>query len=195
MINSTKIFPETCNTTRFSIIGVPPKDRAIFALAAIPKIIGTGVKISFDKIKIEDGTMQMAYTANHGAVSCNGISLQEVEVCEETPIQTQQDFQKAFNKAHRPTILNEMQKRYGAGSLIASWFKNPTYTFNGPLRELIRGEITTLVYQPELYSESNLFWYLFRLVLLSQQRILYMYFYGQHYMLTTLVLYLKDLTF
>ena len=140
MINSTKIFPETCNTTRCSIIGVPPKDRAIFALAAIPKIIETGVKISFDKIKIEDGTMQMAYTANRGAVSCNGITLQEVEMCEETPIQTQQDLQKAFNKAHRPTILNEMQRRYGAGSLIASWFKNRTYTFNGPLGELIRGE-------------------------------------------------------
>ena len=140
IMNHTKLFPECCNTTRCSIIGLPPKDRAIFALSAIPKIIETGVKTSFDNIKTEDGTMQMAYTANRGAVSCNGITLQEVEMCEEQSIQTQQDLEKAFNKTHRPTVLNQMQRKYGAGSLIASWFKNRTYTFNGPLGEMIRGE-------------------------------------------------------
>jgi len=55
-------FPEICNDSKCNFIGKPPNDRAIFALESIPKIVETVVKTSFDAVKKEDGTMQMAYT-------------------------------------------------------------------------------------------------------------------------------------
>ena len=85
MIQHTDHFPSVFKTSRCSIIGKPPKERAIFALAPIPKIIETIIKISFDDLKVEDGTFQMAYTKNRGTGCCNLITLQEVEMSDVTP--------------------------------------------------------------------------------------------------------------
>ena len=122
-------FPEVCNKTKCSFIGRPPKERGIFALDSFPKILETGVKQSFDNIKKEDGTIQCAYTANRGTLLCNLITLQEIELCNEPTIQCQLDLQKAFNRCDRKTMVREAQRKYGAGKLINSWFKNRTYSF------------------------------------------------------------------
>ena len=82
----------------------------------------------------------MAYTNGRGAVSCNAITLQQIELASEPTLQSQQDLQKAFNTANRRTILMEMQRKYGAGKLIASWFKNRVYIFKSTLGEWVRGQ-------------------------------------------------------
>ena len=133
-------FPEICNDSKCNFIGKPPNDRAIFALESIPKIVETVVKTSFDAVKKEDGTMQMAYTKNRGTVSCNAITLQEIELCCEPTLQNQQDLKKAFNRTDRKTVVQEAQRKFGAGKLIKSWFKNRTYRFDGPSGTLINGQ-------------------------------------------------------
>ena len=128
MMQKADHFPEICNRSKCTFIGCAPKDRAIFSLESIPKIIETVVKQAFDEVKKEDGTMQIAYTANRGTVSCNLITLEHVELCEEPSLQNQQDLKKAFYRCDRETVVNEAQRKYGAGKLIKSWFKNRTYT-------------------------------------------------------------------
>jgi len=133
-------FPEVCNKTKCSFIGRPPKERGIFALDSFPKILETAVKQSFDEIKKEDGTFQCAYTANRGTLLCNLITLQEIELCDEPTIQCQLDLQKAFNRCDRKTMVREAQRKFGAGKLINSWFKNRTYSFASKHGSEIRGE-------------------------------------------------------
>ena len=136
MIQKADHFPKIFKTSRCSIIGKPPKDRAIFALAPIPKIIETVIKKSFDDLKVEDGTIQMAYTKNRGTACCNLITLQEVEMCQEPTIQTLQDLVKAFNSTKHETIIEEAEKQFGAGKLISSWLTNRSYTFkHGPVNQ------------------------------------------------------------
>ena len=55
------------------------KDRAIFALGPMPKIIETILKLGIDEAKKKDNTDQMAYTKDRGTVLCNAITLQKIE--------------------------------------------------------------------------------------------------------------------
>ena len=139
LIQKTDYFPSVFKTSRCSIIGKPPKERAIFALAPIPKILETIIKDAFDELKTEDGTFQMAYTKNRGTTSCNVITLQEVEMSDEPCLQTQQDLVKAFNSTKHETIIEQAQAKFGAGKLISSWITNRTYTFESPLLTETRG--------------------------------------------------------
>ena len=106
MMQSADHFPEICNRSRCTFIGKSPKDRAIFSLETVPKLVETIVKKSFDDVKKEDGTMQMAYTKDRGTVSCNAVTLQHVELCEEPTIQNQQDLKKEFYRFDRETVEN-----------------------------------------------------------------------------------------
>ena len=139
MIQKTDHFPSIFKTSRCSIIGKPPKERAIFALAPIPKIIETIIKISFDDRKIEDGTFQMAYTKHRGTGCCNLITLQEVEMSDEPCIQTLQDLVKAFNSTKHETIIEQAELKFGAGKLISSWLTNRSYSFNDGTKTQTRG--------------------------------------------------------
>ena len=139
MIQRTDHFPSAFKTSRCSIIGKPPKERAIFALAPIPKIIETIIKISFDDLKVEDGTFQMAYTKNRGTGCCNLITLQEVEMSDEPSLQTLQDLVKAFNSTKHETIIEQAQSKFGAGKLISSWLTNRSYTFAHESKNQTRG--------------------------------------------------------
>ena len=139
IMNKTRTFPTCCNVSNCRFIGLGSKERAIFSLNPVPKIVETIAKASFDKLKTEDGTHQMAYTKNRGCTSCNALTLQFVEMCNEPSLHSQQDLEKAFNKAAREIILREMQRKYGAGDFIASWFKNRVYTFRTSFGELTRG--------------------------------------------------------
>ena len=62
MIETADYFPEICNTSKYTFIGKPPKDRGIFSLTPIPKILESVIKNAFDELKDEDGTFQTAYT-------------------------------------------------------------------------------------------------------------------------------------
>ena len=84
--------------------------------------------------------MQIAYTANRGTVSCNLITLEHVELCEEPSLQNQQDLKKAFYRCDRETVVNEAQRKYDAGKLIKYWFKNRTYTHVSNFETQIRGQ-------------------------------------------------------
>ena len=140
MIQKTDHFPRIFKTSKCSIIGQSPKERAIFALSPIPKILETVIKLSFDKLKVEDGTFQMAYTKDRGTASCNLITLQEVEMSKEPTIQTLQDLVKAFNSTKHETIIEQAETKFGAGKLISSWLTNRSYTYDfGNFRE-IRGQ-------------------------------------------------------
>lgn len=139
MIQKTDHFPAVFKTSRCSIIGKPPKERAIFALAPIPKIIETIIKKSFDDLKVEDGTFQMAYTKNRGTGCCNLITLQEVEMNNEPTLQTLQDLVKAFNSTKHETIIEEAESKFGAGKLISSWLTNRSYTFTNGSTSSTRG--------------------------------------------------------
>jgi len=139
MMDIVKVFPESANTSNCHIIGKPPKERVIFALEAIPKILENIAKASLDDIKQEDGTFQMAYTTDRGCVSCNVLTLQYVEMCNEPTLHSQQDLKKAFNRACRETIINEAQRKFGAGKLFKSWFLNRTYKYTSKFGTIVRG--------------------------------------------------------
>jgi len=139
MMDIVKVFPESANTSNCHIIGNPPKERVIFALEAIPKILENIAKASLDDIKKEDGTFQMAYTTDRGCVSCNVLTLQYVEMCNEPTLHSQQDLKKAFNRACRETIINEAQRKFGAGKLFKSWFLNRTYKYTSKFGTIVRG--------------------------------------------------------
>ena len=138
-IQKTDHFPQVLKTSRCTIIGKAPKERAIFALSPLPKIVETMIKLAFDELKVEDGTIQMAYTKDRGTTACNGITLQEVELSDEPCVQTQQDLKKAFNSTKHETIITEAQSKFGAGKLISSWLKGRSYTFETSLVQQIRG--------------------------------------------------------
>ena len=140
LIQKTDHFPQIFKTSKCSIIGSPPKERAIFALAPMPKIIETVIKMAFDDMKSEDGTYQMAYTKDRGTACCNLITLQEVEMCNEPTVQTLQDIVKAFNSTKHETIICEAEKKYGAGKLISSWLTNRSYTFEYGSSKQTRGK-------------------------------------------------------
>jgi len=91
-------------------------------------------------LKIEDGTYQMAYTKKRGTTSCNAITLQEVEMCNEPTIQTQQDIKKAFNSTNHETIIKEGERLYGAGKLLGAWLTNRSYTFTSKDISVTRGK-------------------------------------------------------
>ena len=130
MMDIVKMFPQICSTSNAHIIGKPPKERVIFALESIPKILENITKDSFEELKREDGTYQMAYTRNRGCVFCNVMTLQFVEMCEEPTLHSLQDLKKAFNRACRETIIQEAQRKFGAGKLSKSWFLNRTYKYS-----------------------------------------------------------------
>ena len=53
-------------------------------------------------------------------MSCNLITLEHVdlvELCEEPSLQNQQDLKKAFYRCDRETVVNEAQRKYGAGEI------------------------------------------------------------------------------
>ena len=139
MMDIVKEFPESCNNSNCHIIGRTPKERIIFSLEAIPKILENVSKNAFDEIKIEDGTYQMAYTKDRGCVSCNVMTLQYIEMCNEPTLHSLQDLKKAFNRACRETIINEAQKKFGAGQFFKSWFLNRTYQYSSEFGTIVRG--------------------------------------------------------
>merc|ERR1712002_1227107 len=81
----------------------------------------------------------MAYTRNRGCVSCNVMTLQFIEMCEEPTLHSLQDLKKAFNRACRETIVQEAQRKFGAGKLFKSWFLNRTYKYTSQFGTMIRG--------------------------------------------------------
>ena len=130
MIYLNQFFPKNLRESACQFIGQPPKDRAIFSMDFVPKLVEIVVKKAFDLIKVEDGTFQMAYTPKRGCVATNAKTLMEVELCGEQVIQTQQDMVKAFNYVPRDVVCEEAERLFGAGKLFESWFKDQTSFIN-----------------------------------------------------------------
>ena len=136
MIYLNQFFPKNLRESACQFIGQPPKDRAIFSMDFVPKLVEIVVKNAFDMIKVEDGTFQMAYTPKRGCVATNAKTLMEVELCGEQVIQTQQDMVKAFNYVPRDVVCEEAERLFGAGKLFESWFTDQTFTYeSGGLKE------------------------------------------------------------
>jgi len=129
MVYLNQFYPKNLRESACQFIGVPPKDRAIFSMDFIPKLVEEVIKKAFDVIKVEDGTLQMAYTPERGCVATNAKTLQEVEMSDEQVIQTQQDMVKAFNYVPRDVVCAEAERLFGAGKLFESWFKEQTFTY------------------------------------------------------------------
>ena len=116
--------------------------RAIFSLGAMPKIIerlfynAFQQNIKSDYIKKGD-PLQMAYEVGRGVVSCNAITLVEVEKSLKNgkpAIQVYMDLKKAFNRVNRYTAIKQIHKICGAGKLVASWFKDRVYKYRDEIR-------------------------------------------------------------
>ena len=104
-------------------------DRVIFSLSAIPKIIEKIFKEGLDKSKTDDGSYQMAYTADRGVVLNNAVTLQRVERAKEPVFQALKDLKKAFYTSNAETCIREAEKKFGAGKLVKSWFQNRRYFY------------------------------------------------------------------
>ena len=133
--------PKRYRTSKATVI---PK-RAIFSLSAMPKIIERLFYNAFQHcVKLGYGKngdpLQMAYESGRGVVSCNAITLSEIEksliIDEKSVIQIYMDLKKAFNKINRHTALMQAQKICGAGKILSSWFKDRIYTYKGQTRGL-----------------------------------------------------------
>ena len=136
LIGYSNYFPKILRRSKLTQL----PNRHIYSLEALPKICEKILHESLERCleiyyeKYED-PLQMAYEKGRGCESCNAISLTVIEKSllhdKKSCIQVYIDLKKAFNRANRQTILNEVQKIAGAGSLMKSWFEDRSYTFDG----------------------------------------------------------------
>ena len=140
LMSLTHYWPLILRTSKMTFI----PGRSIFSLKPLNKII-EGVQTDCltrcrdIKIRISGrDPLACAYFRDRGTESCNLISytVAERDMREHKlpVIQIAADLQKAFNKAHRPRIVSEMQVASQSGSLVVSRFDGRWYEYNGQKR-------------------------------------------------------------
>ena len=71
------------------------------------------------------------------AYACNAITLTEIEKSigkGEGALQKYIDLQKAFNTVPWSTVIEEAQRKLGAGKIFKTWFEGRVYTYKGQTR-------------------------------------------------------------
>ena len=139
LIELSNHFPRVFRTSKATFI----PGRTTFSLESLPKIIESVLAIELEQCtqehyKLHGDPMGCAYTKNRGAESCNAISYTCIDMSirddQKAACQVFCDLKKAFNSAHRETVVAESEIVAGAGNLMASRWDGRTYTMDGEVR-------------------------------------------------------------
>ena len=138
-MKTAEYFPKQYRTSKCTVL---PK-RCIFSLEAVPKILEKIFQKTWEDVlhkyyKDTYDPLQMAYEEGRGVVSCNAISLTEIEVSvvdeKEGVVQKYVDLRSAFNTVPWRTAIREAQIKLGAGKIMKTWFEGRVYTYKGEIR-------------------------------------------------------------
>ena len=141
MIELSDYFPKRHRTSKATFI----PGRTIFSLETLVKIIESVFTTEFEictelDFKVNGDPLGCAYTKNRGTESCNAISYTLVDIAlmqdGKAACQVVCDLKKAFNSAHRETIIAEAERIAGAGRLLVSRSDGRTYSMD----DMIRGQ-------------------------------------------------------
>ena len=125
-IEATQTFPESCKVTNLALL---PK-RTIFSLDFLAKILEDVIGESMDDLLPPEMEGQFAYQKGRSTEACVAIGLQKIEECPESCVNTDFDCKKAFDSTYWKTVVQEMERRIGAGSFFLDYLSGRTYIYD-----------------------------------------------------------------